>query len=161
MPPRKKESTAGQHGDAVIDTLYALTQELRVLRDVLDEIREQISWGLRNDAFRATGSSVLKQMGRDPTADDCGKRLVIAGQEKSSKPDTANQSGELEVARNVIRDLLNTTELNLDEMEEGTRQVIRRAQQVTSATYESKPDAPTAESVTRSARPPAQRDRLF
>lgn len=169
MADRTKESPAGHNDDAVVEVLHTLTQELRVLRDVLDEIREQLSWSLRNDHFHRGNCPVLKQMSRDPTADNWSDHLVIARHEASSESGIADQTTELTTARDIIRDLLNTTELNLDEMEEGTRQAIERAQQIAGQSASStsngpdEPDAerPMPEFLSESARPSSRRDRLF
>lgn len=44
-----------------------------------------------------------------------------------SKWETSNQQRNLATALETIQDLLNTTELNLDDMEDSTRDSIRRA----------------------------------
>lgn len=44
-----------------------------------------------------------------------------------SKWDSTNEQHNLATALEIIHDLLNTTELNLDDMEEHTRQSIRNS----------------------------------
>lgn len=153
MPSGKKNTPARQKDDALVDVLQNLTQELRVLRDVLDEIREQVSWGLRNDGFRRDECLVLKQMGRDATAHDWGEKLVIVGDEPSTESGDADQSQELDAARKVIRELLKLTELNLDDLDEGTRQAIERARDAAWQPVEPASDGDAAASGDRVAEP--------
>lgn len=102
MPPRKTDSPTGDND--VVEVLHLLTEEVRVLRDVLDEIREEMSWSIRNNSDRRNECTVLKQMGRDPTADDWGEHLVIARHDGLSESNAPNQSEELEAACDVIGD---------------------------------------------------------
>ena len=59
MPRPKKESTPPTDTDAspdaverLVDAVERVSQELRVLRDVVDEVREEFVWAVRNDRFR-------------------------------------------------------------------------------------------------------------
>ncbi|MBI1314485.1 hypothetical protein GC176_24600, partial [bacterium] len=60
----------------VADSVDRLTAEVRVLRDVLDEIREDFSWVTRNGLpVQPVIHTRVKRMALDPCADDWGERL--------------------------------------------------------------------------------------
>ncbi|MBM3970825.1 MAG: hypothetical protein FJ302_13355 [Planctomycetes bacterium] len=55
-----------------------MTDELRVARDVMDEIREDIGWVTRNGIpGHRDGPSQLLRMARDPLAADASERLEV------------------------------------------------------------------------------------
>lgn len=95
-----------------------------MLREILDEIREEVSWAVRNDRVIVAAVPLLKGMANDPTADDWGERLVIErGTPGPVEPTHTNSHVP------IIRELLDTTELNLDCIEDATRQIIERARE--------------------------------
>lgn len=48
----ERPETQAEAVSRLTDTLQSVEQELRVLRDVLDEIRDAFEWALKNDRFR-------------------------------------------------------------------------------------------------------------
>jgi len=152
MPERPAPSTDSSASEEHIDVIHRLADEIRVLRDVLDEVREHISYALRNPT--PAGCSVVKQMGLDPTSDHWGQHLVITSSaaRSTSENDQSDQSPELQQARDTIRELLGVCELNLDELEESTRAVIERARGVLA---DPRPEAPV-ESVAELPPPNSQ-----
>ena len=88
MPRTRKESpTTGslqdesgvfpEKIDELKEAIECVQQELSVLRDVLDEIRELLGWAMNNaDRFSFTSPFVpLTSMPRDPLAPDFGERI--------------------------------------------------------------------------------------
>ena len=69
------ESPAPSH-EELIEAVHRLSDEVRVLRDVVDEIRELLSYDQRNSST-VSGHSILKQMAVDPTSEAWGEQLVI------------------------------------------------------------------------------------
>lgn len=77
-----------------------LADEVRVLRDVVDEMRELLSFEQRN-AHHSRTPSVLKRMALDPTSDQWGEQLLIVRSPSPtendegcvSKPDAAEPPG--------------------------------------------------------------------
>lgn len=142
-----------------LNAVAHLADEIRMLRDVLDELREDFSYAFRNP--RPVVPSVLKQMAVDPTADDWSERLVI---ERGECQSVAEESAaeELKQAHEMICTLLGVCELNLDEMEDETRVVIQQAESLlpdSNGAIVSEPEAtPADESVASAA---ARRDQLF
>lgn len=133
MTNRRTESPTGRDNEVVADAIFALSQELRVLRDVLDEIRENLVWGLRNDRLGGVDAGVVKQMAADPSGDDWSEKLQVVRSAAANVADQSEESSELQEAQTVIRELLACTELSLDDLAETTRAVIERAEAVTGA----------------------------
>lgn len=82
----------------LVDALARLADEIRVMRDVLSEIREDLNWAIRNEQPGGGdyGHSLLKEMARDPTSDDWGERLRIVRDSATAgpdDPDAAESSG--------------------------------------------------------------------
>lgn len=64
--------------ETLLDSVDRLTAEVRLLRQILDELREDFSWVTRNGLpVQPVEHVVVQQMARDPCAKDWGKRLVI------------------------------------------------------------------------------------
>jgi hypothetical protein len=64
----------------LVDAVDRLANEVQVMRQVIDEIRDDFAWGLNNDAFRqaprrTVPPMVLKSMPLDPRAPDFGRRI--------------------------------------------------------------------------------------
>lgn len=76
---------------AVVDALDRLADEIRVVRDVLEELREDLNWIVRNE--RSSGyrqqHSVLKEMAADPASEDWGERLEIGRSTSAAECDEA------------------------------------------------------------------------
>jgi len=72
---------ASENGDDIRDELARLIDQLCVLTDVLERIREELQWLTRNglpvQEERVPMSPVLKRMALDPIAADWNERLEI------------------------------------------------------------------------------------
>ena len=80
MTPRrsKPESAPVEDPNPLAESVDRLTSELRVLRQVLDEVREDVSWVTRNGLpVRPVEYSCVKRMALDPCAEDWGEKLVV------------------------------------------------------------------------------------
>lgn len=81
MPPRNERSPAASDEVALLrDEVTDLKNQVRVLSDILDEIREELQWVTRNGLpirEPLPAVPVLKRMALDPCAEDWGERLVV------------------------------------------------------------------------------------
>lgn len=81
MPPRNERSPATSDEVALLrDEVTDLKNQVRVLSDILDEIREELQWVTRNGLpipEPLPTVPVLKRMAVDPCANDWNERLVI------------------------------------------------------------------------------------
>ena len=80
MPPRHSAPATDlpEEQAPLAESMDNLTGELRMLRQVLDEIREDISWVTQNGLpVRPVEYVRVKRMALDPCAEDWGERLVI------------------------------------------------------------------------------------
>jgi hypothetical protein len=68
-----------QHLERLTDAVNRLADETRVVRDVLDEIREDLGWVTRNGIPGRQGEHTqLVRMARDPVSPDANDRLEIS-----------------------------------------------------------------------------------
>ena len=75
--PRSSPAPSAQ-SDPLQDSVDRLTAELQLLRQVMDELREDFSWVTRNGLpVQPSEHFVVKRMALDPCAKDWGERLVI------------------------------------------------------------------------------------
>ena len=101
--PRKKEDRAGGPPEEMaefvrrlIDAVEDLAGELKVLRTVLDEIRDDFGWAISNDRFRPETQAVpLTSMPRDPLAPDWSERLNRFGPGDLPDEETPDQDCQL------------------------------------------------------------------
>lgn len=80
MPQRRKSPSASraENTDPLAESVDRLSAEVRVLRDVLAEIREDFSWVTRNGLpIQPVEHVHFRRMARDVNADDWSERLVI------------------------------------------------------------------------------------
>lgn len=92
MSRNPPESPAPSH-EELTEAVDRLSDEVRVLRDVVDEIRELLSYDQRNRST-VPGHSILKQMAVDPTSEAWGEQLVItrpSASEPASEPVTETE----------------------------------------------------------------------
>lgn len=78
MPRRNQPTTPGHstESDALVAAVERLADELRILRDVIGEVREDISWVSRNGLpVQPIEHVVVKRMAKDPFAADWGDQL--------------------------------------------------------------------------------------
>jgi len=81
---KRSETPAPDETAELRHEIADLKDQVRVLSDILDEIREEISWVTRNGLPVRSPmpvSPVLKRMALDPLAEDWGERLQIVRQE--------------------------------------------------------------------------------
>lgn len=70
------ESNRLEHVEKLADAISQLTEEVRVVRDVLDEIRDDLGWVTRNGIpGQPTVHTQLIRMAADPLAPDANERL--------------------------------------------------------------------------------------
>ena len=92
MPQRRKSPSANsaEKTDALIESVDLLSAEVRCLREVLDEVREDFSWLTRNGLpIRPVEHVHVRRMARDINADDWAARLVV---DRFELPETAQAS---------------------------------------------------------------------
>ncbi len=112
MPEKQTQNIDGEIVADLQDSVESLSQEVQVLRNILDEIREDLSWALRNGhpiPKNNTQHSVLKKMGLDPCAEDWQDRLEIVNGTEAEK----------EVINNSIQTAQTDKPVELNETEEG------------------------------------------
>ena len=110
MPPRrsKPESAPVEEPNPLAESVDRLTGELRVLRQVLDEVREDFSWVTRNGLpMKPVEYSCVKRMALDPCAEDWGEKLVV--ERSTYDPRTATPLDSQSLDR-VVEDLERTFE---------------------------------------------------
>lgn len=75
----RPQTSAPSECEQLVDAIERLADELRVVRDVLDEKREDLNWIVRSDRItaRQSGHSILNGMSLDPTSDDWREQLHI------------------------------------------------------------------------------------
>ena len=70
------EPRRSEHIERLTDAVDHLAEEVRVVRDVLDEVRDDFGWLTRNGIpGQRTVHTQLLQMARDPLAPDANERL--------------------------------------------------------------------------------------
>ena len=79
MASRKSaQSSATDAGDPLAEAIHHLGDEVRVLRDVLDEFREDFSCLIRNGMpIQPVEHIAIKRMAADPLAEDWAQRLEV------------------------------------------------------------------------------------
>ncbi len=87
----QKVSAQTTEADPLHESVDRLAMEIRLLREVMDELREQYSWITRNGLpVQPVEHFVLKQMARNPCAKDWGKRLKVVRWTETPKSSAAN-----------------------------------------------------------------------
>lgn len=91
MSERRTDSQTTEDG-ALQAAIERLADELRVVRDVLDAIHDDLNWIVRNERWSGgrLDHSVLKGMALDPTSDDWGDRLHIVRGTSASESEGAS-----------------------------------------------------------------------
>ncbi len=87
------ETNTGELIENLQQTVEELSQEVHVLRNVLDEIREDFSWALRNGhptPEHELQHPILKKMALDPSATDWQNRLEIVTESVGSHEASKN-----------------------------------------------------------------------
>lgn len=80
-PTKSSPAEAAPHGDPerierLIDAVETVSAQIELLRIVLDELREEFAWAVRNDRFRSPPHIVhVTSMAADPCASDWAERL--------------------------------------------------------------------------------------
>ena len=93
--PRRSEDI-----ERLTDAVNHLAEEVRVVRDVLDEVRDDFGWLTRNGIpGQRTVHTQLLQMARDPLAPDANERLVFRRFSSGEPADSA-------IASDVLNELV-------------------------------------------------------
>lgn len=75
-PAAERSDAHAEHVDRLADAVEEVAGQLEVLRQVLDEIREDFQWAVRNDRFRSEHPCApLTSLPADPLAPDFGERV--------------------------------------------------------------------------------------
>lgn len=84
------EPRRSEHVERLTDAVNHLADEVRVARDVMDEIREDLGWVTRNGIPGRNGEHTqLVRMARDPLSPDANERLEV----RTSKLSPSSSSG--------------------------------------------------------------------
>jgi hypothetical protein len=76
--PSAPESARWQHVERLTDAVNHLSDEIRVVRDLLSEIREDLGWITRNGVPGHRGEHThIVRMARDPLAPDANEHLEV------------------------------------------------------------------------------------
>ncbi len=125
MPENINQHPTNEQIADLQDSVASLSQEVQVLRDILDEIREDFSWALRNGHSKSEDNpqhSILKKMALDPSAEDWQDRLEIvngteAEEEVSNDHDKITQTdqpNELNETEEGIQEEIEQEELKVE-----------------------------------------------
>lgn len=99
-----------EHIDHLADSVDDLNQEVRVLREAIDELRETLQWISQNQGVEQT-YSLLRAMGRD-VSDPCWSHHLQIETGPSAINAQRGSKGELpESVRSLVRELMQTPEL--------------------------------------------------
>ena len=109
---------------SITAAIERLTSELRVLRNVMDEIREDLSWLSRNGlTLRPIQSFTVKRMALDPSAADWGERLHI--ERYSSAPAPKRADAVLDAA--TLDEMIDSFTGTLEAVAQGQLEVVLTA----------------------------------
>jgi len=107
---------------ALREEIAGLTRQLRVLTDVLDEVREEFSWVTRNGVpVQPIEHVIVKRMALDPCAVDWGERLEL---ERYTLPQGRSRSAIDPEQWELIAQELSTT---LEAVAQGQLEVVLMA----------------------------------
>lgn len=72
--PKKNAPDENPQIARLIDAVEEVAEQLQVLREVIDEIREEFQWAVRNNRLRCPPMHITS-MPKDPLAPDFGTRV--------------------------------------------------------------------------------------
>ena len=99
-PATAPASPRGQQAERLTDVVGRLADEVRVVRDVLDDIREDLSWITRNGVpTRSIEHTRVLRMARDPLAPDARDHLEL-------RTYTLEPRGSTEISPKVFDELV-------------------------------------------------------
>ena len=99
-PATAPASPRRQQAERLTDVVEKLAEEVRVVRDVLDDIREDLSWITRNGLpTRSIEHTRVLRMARDPLAPDARDHLEL-------RTYTLEPRGPSEISRKVFDELV-------------------------------------------------------
>lgn len=91
--PSAPDASRSQHLQRLANAVNRLADEVRVVRDVLDDVREDLGWITRNGIpGRASEHTQLLRLARDPFSPNANERLVT---QATSSADSASSLDEL------------------------------------------------------------------
>ena len=103
MPPENESRLA--------ESVEDLNQEVRVLREAVDELRETLQWISQNKGAQQT-YSVLKAVARDVNAPDWHDHLQVKTGVSAIVDQRTRQPRTLDVIRALVAELLTSVELS-------------------------------------------------
>lgn len=108
--PSASETSRSQQLERLTDALNRLTDEVRVVRDVLDETREDLSWISRNGLpHQPTVHTQLVRMAADPLSPDWNERLEFRRFPSGDSSNSQIASEQLEELVSEIAELVTGT----------------------------------------------------
>ncbi len=122
MPENNEQHPFGESIEDLQQTVVELSQEIRVLRDVLDEIREDFSWALRNEHSESIEKTIEQSVTENKIDPESETTAEIA---EANAPDETKESPVEEPVANLIA---NNTKDRIDEHEEWIKNVRDPAQ---------------------------------
>lgn len=96
---KSRKAAASETRDELAEVVEALTAEVRVLRQAVDELREEIQYATRNLIDRPVPPLPHRRivsMPLDPLADDFGERLNAVTPDDLPEDDSAAQTPDAE-----------------------------------------------------------------
>lgn len=158
-----RHTPAQQDSQSLVGALERLADELHVVRDVLSEIREDLNWIVHNERSDRSRHSVLKAMALDPTADDWGEKLqIVRGPHGDAVDAEDRDDGQLRQTKEIVSQVLSTTEMSLDALEDETQAVVEKARrQISDATQSPQPGSKTVSASKASESSGPEPGRLF
>lgn len=101
--------SANPESDPLADSIGQLTLELRVLRETIDQLREDFSWVTRNGLpIQPIEHVIVKRMARDPCADDWNDKLELCRMEMPDR--SPDPTLDLNVLDRIVESLTTTVE---------------------------------------------------
>ena len=168
--PSAPESSRSQWLERLTDAVNHLAQELRVVRDVMDEIREDLGWITRNGIPGRHGEHTqLVRMARDPLAPNANASLrvltsaVVSGNSSELAPDVFDELvSEIAEAVTVVgQEQVNLLLTALDDARAKLVAAIKASSAVPNVENASTPSGASPPSKLPPATKPAESGRLF
>ncbi len=127
MATKKKQKRPNSE-PTLSGTVQELTEQVLVLRNAIDDLREELAWGFRNTQFSGVSPPVLKRMAPNPTASDWSDHLHF---ERGTPAIIEQRAAIAENAlthqlRGLLAGLCQTPELTATSLDECTSELLAR-----------------------------------
>lgn len=131
MAPRKPKQRQTV-SPPLSESVDELTQQVLVLRNAIDDLREELAWGFRNNRVPGLSAPVLKAMAHNPAASDWSNHLqlergVPAIVEQRAAVAESTLTSQL---RRLLLSLCECPELSAAKLDDRTSVVLAEARQV-------------------------------